>query len=74
VVIGRFIADFVAPAARIVVEIDGGYHAQRRSADARRDRKLQRMGYRVIRLQDADVRHQLPVALAVIRQALTESQ
>jgi very-short-patch-repair endonuclease len=25
VVIGRFIADFVAPSARLIVEVDGGY-------------------------------------------------
>jgi very-short-patch-repair endonuclease len=52
--IGRYIADFLAPSARLIVEIDGGYHAQRRSADARRDRVLARLGYRVLRL-DADL-------------------
>lgn len=49
--IGRYIADFLAPSARLIVEIDGGYHAQRRSADARRDRVLARLGYRVLRLE-----------------------
>ena len=29
VVAGRFIADFAAPAARLIVEVDGGYHAHR---------------------------------------------
>jgi hypothetical protein len=27
--LGRFVADFVAPSARLVVEVDGGYHARR---------------------------------------------
>jgi len=27
--LGRFIADFLAPAQRLVIEIDGGYHAER---------------------------------------------
>ena len=31
-----FIADFYAPSARLVVEVDGGYHARRVTADARR--------------------------------------
>ncbi len=35
-----FIADFYAPSARLVVEVDGGYHARRVSADARRDRGI----------------------------------
>jgi very-short-patch-repair endonuclease len=51
VVIGRFIVDFCAPAARVVVEVDGGYHSQRRKADARRDRALARLGYHVVRLE-----------------------
>jgi very-short-patch-repair endonuclease len=49
--IGRYIADFLAPSARLIVEIDGGYHVQRRTADARRDRVLARLGYRVLRLE-----------------------
>jgi very-short-patch-repair endonuclease len=52
--LGRFIADFAAPAAGLVVEVDGPYHARRRAADARRDRALGRMGYRVLRL-DAEL-------------------
>src|SRR5688572_14160124 len=49
VVIGeRFIVDFVAPAAKLGVEVDGRYHGRRRSADASRDRKLARLGYRVL--------------------------
>ena len=51
--LGRFVADFAAPAAGLVVEIDGGYHASRRAADAQRDRVLAHMGYRVLRLAAA---------------------
>ena len=47
---GRYIVDFLAPAARLVVEVDGGYHANRQRADARRDRGLRRLGYGVLRL------------------------
>src|SRR6478735_1900685 len=43
-----FIADFYAPSVRLVVEIDGGYHERRVSADARRDSKLTRAAYRVV--------------------------
>lgn len=51
VVIGRFIVDFLAPELRLVVEVDGGYHAQRRRADERRDAKLRGWGYRVVRVE-----------------------
>ena len=40
---GRFIADFVGPAARLVVEGDGAYHGRRRRADGARDRELTRL-------------------------------
>jgi len=46
-----FIADFYAPSARLVVEVDGAYHARRVTADARRDRKLTRAGHRIVRLR-----------------------
>lgn len=39
-VVGRYIADFAVPARRLVIEVDGAYHAARRVADARRDREL----------------------------------
>jgi very-short-patch-repair endonuclease len=49
--LGRFIADFLAPARRLVIEVDGGYHVERARADARRDAVLARAGYRVLRFE-----------------------
>jgi len=50
----RYIVDFLAPNIKVVVEVDGPYHARRVVADARRERHLTRLGYRVLRL-DADL-------------------
>ncbi|MBK6515848.1 MAG: DUF559 domain-containing protein [Polyangiaceae bacterium] len=50
VVLGRFIVDFLAPRAKLVVEVDGEVHSARAAVDARRDRDLARMGLRVLRL------------------------
>ena len=50
VLVDRYIADFLAPAVKLVVEVDGAGHSPRRTADARRDRVLQRLGYRVLRI------------------------
>ena len=49
-VVGGRIADFAAPSLRLVVEVDGSSHAGRARADARRDRELARLGWRVLRL------------------------
>jgi len=68
--LGRFVGDFVAASARLVVEVDGGYHARRRAADARRDRALQRLGYRVLHLEAELVSQRVEEAVAQIRAAL----
>ncbi len=68
--IGRYIADFVVPAARLIVEVDGGYHSLRRVADARRDRDLTRLGYRVLRLPAALASAQPAQARALIAAVL----
>ena len=70
IVIGPFIVDFVAPSVRIVVEVDGGYHVLRAQADARRDRKLRRAGYRVLRLEAELVERDIEAAVALVRAAL----
>ena len=70
VVIVGFIADFCAPAARLVVEVDGRHHEAQRGADARRDAKLRRLGYRVLRLSAEVVLGALPRAVEAVRQAL----
>jgi very-short-patch-repair endonuclease len=66
VALGRFIGDFVAASARWVVEVDGGYHARRCAADACRDLALQRLGYRVLRLDAALVSERRKEAVAQI--------
>jgi very-short-patch-repair endonuclease len=67
---GRYIADLVAPAAKLVVEIDGLVHVQRTTADARRDRLLERLGYRVLRLPAELVEADLAGAVEQVRAAL----
>lgn len=52
--IGPYIADFVCKAGRLVVEVDGDSHDDPQ-ADARRDRDLRAMGYRVIRFANSEI-------------------
>lgn len=71
---GRYIADFVAPAARLVIEVDGSSHVKRRSADARRDRVLARAGYRTLRIAANLIANDLNSALALVVQALSRAR
>ena len=57
---------------KLVVEVDGSSHALRRTADARRDRALQRLEYRVLRIDAELVRGNLAEAVARILTALQE--
>ncbi|MBE7483347.1 MAG: DUF559 domain-containing protein [Polyangiaceae bacterium] len=52
------------------MEVDGGYHQRRRGADARRERALRRLGYRVLRLDAELVLGALEAALDRVRAAL----
>jgi len=55
--IGPYIADFVCLEKRLVVEVDGGQHAEPAHVahDRRRDGWLEREGYRVIRFTASEV-------------------
>ena len=52
--IGRFIVDFVCREKRLVIEVDGGQHAEN-ARDLERDRWLETKGYRVLRFWNHDV-------------------
>lgn len=66
-----FIVDFYAPSLKLVVEVDGGYHLDRVSADALRDAELAATyGARVVRIDANLVERDLPAALATLRNAL----
>ena len=67
---GRYIVDFFAPTARLVVEVDGGYHSRREQADAKRDRRLRLRGYRVLRISASLVAQDLKAAITLVAQAL----
>jgi len=53
--IGPYIADFACLSRLIVIEVDGGQHAEARAYDARRDEYMRGQGFRVLRLWNNDV-------------------
>lgn len=55
------IVDFVAPAHRLIVELDGSQHAelQGQARDIARDRKLQALSWTTLRFWNAEVTHDL---------------
>ena len=63
--------DFASHAARVVIEVDGGQHAEQSSLDATRTRFLESEGYRVLRYWNNDVLTNIDGVLADIHRAIT---
>jgi very-short-patch-repair endonuclease len=68
--IGPFIADFVCQEHRLILEADGGQHANS-DADARRTGFLRSKGYRVLRFWNTDILGNIDGVTAAIAVALT---
>ncbi|MEN4904766.1 endonuclease domain-containing protein [Luteimonas sp. TWI1416] len=69
--IGPYVVDFVCLAQGLVIEVDGGQHAESTS-DAARDAFLRAQGYRVLRFWNHDVLGNPEGVWLRIRQALSE--
>ena len=53
--VGRYIVDFVCLEKRVVVELDGGQHAEQSANDMRRDEWLREQGFIVLRFWNHEV-------------------
>jgi very-short-patch-repair endonuclease len=69
--IGRVIVDFVCHERRLVIEVDGGQHAEN-ARDIERDRWLASKGYRVLRFWNNDVLRNRSGVLEMIVTAAAE--
>ncbi len=67
--VGRFIADFVCFEARLVIEVDGGQHADS-TRDQHRDRWFVANRFRVVRFWNNDVLSNLEGVITVLAEAL----
>ena len=67
--VGKYIVDFVCLEARLIVEVDGGQHAES-SGDEERDRWLASQGFRVLRFWNNHVLGNMRGVLEVIYGAL----
>jgi very-short-patch-repair endonuclease len=53
--VGPFVCDFICREHGLVIELDGGQHAERTAVDARRTRFLEQQGLTVLRFWNNDV-------------------
>jgi very-short-patch-repair endonuclease len=67
--LGRYIVDFASHKARLVIEVDGGQHAEN-AADVERSKFIEGQGYRVLRFWNNDVLGNIDGVLEVIQAAI----
>jgi len=70
---GRCIVDFVCMERRLIIEIDGGQHAEQVGYDKHRDAWLRSQEYTVLRFWNNEVMQNLEGMLEQVRCALTLS-
>ena len=63
-----FIVDFLSFEKRLIIELDGGQHAEDRQKDRERDRVLTEAGFKVLRFWNNDVLENLDGVLERIRE------
>jgi very-short-patch-repair endonuclease len=73
--VGKYIADFYCPEAKLVVEVDGDYHASTEIAanDIVRDVTMRNIGITVLRFQNAEVLNDTDKVINTIDQVLLGS-
>lgn len=68
--IGNYIADFVCIEAGLIIEADGGQHAEQQAYDAEGTLHLEQAGYRVLRFWNNQILESFADVLTAIHNAL----
>jgi len=68
--LGPYIVDFVCIEKKLIVEVDGGQHDEKRFYDAKRDKWLEEKGFKVIRFWNNEVLRHIDIVKEVIESEL----
>jgi isoleucyl-tRNA synthetase/very-short-patch-repair endonuclease len=71
--IGHFIADFVCISAKLVIEIDGGYHQHQQEYDTFREEELKYMGFDTIRFTNEEVLKDAEKVVMLVQNRILEN-
>jgi very-short-patch-repair endonuclease len=72
--VGQYIVDFACAELRLIVEIDGGQHAEQINYDLNRTNFLQSKGYQVIRYWNNEVLGNIEGVLEALTLALSQRE
>ena len=68
--VGRYIVDFICMEHHLIIELDGGQHADQTDYDQQRDAWLRAQGYTVLRFWNNEVLQQTEAVLERIRDSV----
>ena len=69
--IASYVVDFCCVERKLIIEVDGSWHAARKQMDQRRTEFLGRLGYRVLRFWDHEVLGGMDAVLARVEEIVT---
>ncbi|MFA6272887.1 MAG: DUF559 domain-containing protein [Candidatus Paceibacterota bacterium] len=70
--LSNYIVDFYCPALKLVVEIDGSSHQDKKQYDKLREEFLQSIGLRVIRFSDAEIKDNIHNVIKILKEKILE--
>ena len=68
--VGPYVVDFCCLQQKLIIEVDGGQHAERTQQDLERTAELEARGYRVLRFWNNDVMGNIGGVMDTIARAL----
>lgn len=72
--VGPYVADFLCEGSKLIVEVDGGQHAENREYDQYRDEFLHANGYKVVRFWNTEVMGNMDGVLEAIALAFEKAE
>ena len=72
--IDKYIVDFCAPRAKLIIEVDGSQHLDQQDYDSERTDFLKEKGYRVLRFWNNDILNNIQGVMTAIFQAIPNKQ
>ena len=64
--VGRYIVDFACEAKKLAIELDGDSHEGRYTYDIQRQKFIEQLGYRVVRISNDEVLYEIDSVLDTI--------
>jgi very-short-patch-repair endonuclease len=70
--IGKYIPDFCAPKAKLIIELDGSQHLEQQEYDQERTKYFESLGYRVVCFWNNEVMNNIDGVILAIIHALED--